>query len=267
MQRLTLILLPTLLLAQGPRTREMEGLNWMEFQKLVPAQINTVLLPVGTVEAHGVTHNGTDNTIPTMMARRMAPALNALVAPTLNYGITGSLDAFAGGFTISPAAYKAFVADLLRGLAKNGFKNILVVNGHGGNTAALEEVAEAVGSERRVRILIVNWWGYCSDLTLSIFGEDGGHAGWNETAMVQATHPDWVRQELYTEALASPRAVPGSWSAYPFPSSIILYQPKQGLPRFDTTKAKQYFEACTDKVQGLAQDVIRKWDLAKLFVP
>ncbi|GAB4369593.1 MAG: hypothetical protein OHK0021_12550 [Bryobacter sp.] len=85
--------------------------------------------------------------------------------------------------------------------------------------------------------------------------------------MVQATHPDWVRQELYTEALASPRAVPGSWSAYPFPSSIILYQPKQGLPRFDATKAKQYFETCTDKLQGLAQDVIRKWDLAKLFVP
>jgi len=86
-----------LLSAQTPRTREVDELNWMEFRDLVPSKINTVLIPVGTVEAHGVTHNGTDNTIPTAIARRIAPSLNALVAPTLNYGITGSLEAFAGG--------------------------------------------------------------------------------------------------------------------------------------------------------------------------
>ncbi len=253
------------LAAQSPRTREIDELNWMEFQKLVPGQIQTVLIPTGTVEAHGVTHNGTDNTIPTAVARRIAPGLNALVAPTLSYGITGSLEAFAGGITISTEAYKAFTKEILRGFAKNGFKNLILVNGHGGNTTALTEVAEEVGREMRVRTLVVNWWSFCSDLTLQVFGEDGGHAGWNETAMVQATHPQLVRKELYKDELATPRAAPGAWVAFPFPSSIILYQAKQGYPKFDEAKAREYFAGCSDKIRDLAKEVIGKWDMAGLY--
>jgi len=111
------------LVGQTPRTREVDELNWMEFKDLVPARTTNVLIPTGTVEAHGVTHNGTDNTIATAIARRIAPSLNALVAPTLNYGITGSLEAFAGGITISDEAYRLFVRDILRGFARHGLKN------------------------------------------------------------------------------------------------------------------------------------------------
>ena len=38
----------------------MERINWMEFREWVPAKINTVLLPLGTLEPHGVTANGAD---------------------------------------------------------------------------------------------------------------------------------------------------------------------------------------------------------------
>jgi creatinine amidohydrolase len=256
----------TVLFGQAPRTREIDDLNWMEFKDLVPSKIQTVLIPTGTVEAHGVTHNGTDNTIPTAIARRIAPSMNALVAPTLNYGITGSLEAFAGGITISDDAYRLFVRDILRGFARHGMKNLIIINGHGGNTAALNAVAEEVGRSERVRTLVVNWWTFCGDLTLKVFGEDGGHAGWNETAMVQATHPHLVRKELYSEKLATARATPGSWTAFPFPSSIILYQPKQGYVQFDEVKAKQYFNSCSDKIGSLGQEVIEKWNLAGLYL-
>ena len=45
-------------------TREMELINWMEFKEVVPSKINTVLLPTGTLEPHGVVNNGADNTAP-----------------------------------------------------------------------------------------------------------------------------------------------------------------------------------------------------------
>ncbi len=257
--------LASTLLAQAPRTREVDELNWMEYRDLVPSKIKTILIPTGTVEAHGVTHNGTDSTIPTAIARRLAPGLNALVAPTLNYGITGSLEAFAGGITISPPVYKAFVIDMLRGFARHGAKNLIIINGHGGNTAMLTEASEEVARTEKVRTLIINWWSFCDDITLKVFGEDGGHAGWNETAMVQATHPQLVRKELYSDKLASPRATPGAWAAFPFPSSIILYKPGQGYPKFDEAKAKQYFNSCSDKIGDLTKDVIGKWDLAGLY--
>ncbi len=252
--------------ATAQTTREMNDLNWMEFQELVPSKIQTVLLPTGTIEPHGVANNGADNTAPVALARAMAPKLNALVAPVVNYGVTGSLDGYPGAFRISEAAYRAFMSDVLNGLAGQGFRNIIIVNGHGGpQTAILNDLAEDVGRKHRVRTLVTNWWAICSDVTLKVFGEDGGHAGWNENAFIQAINPELIHRDRYSDSMATPRPPAGTWSAYPFPSSIILYQPGQGYVKFDQAKAKQYYEAVVEKMTRLVQDTIAKWDKAGIF--
>lgn len=244
-------------------TRLLADLNWMEIRELVPGKIQTVLLPTGTLEAHGVINNGADIVAPVALARAMAPRVNALVAPAIAYGVTGALDAYAGGFSVSEAAYRAYAGDVLAGLARCGFRNLIVVNGHGGpQTAILNDLAESVGRRHGVRTLVTNWWAYCSDVTLKIFGEDGGHAGWNETAFIQAIDPKLVRPERYNQRLAMPRAAEGTWSAYPFPATIILYKPGEGYVRFDQAKAKAYFDAVVDKMTALVQDVIARWDQA-----
>ncbi|HZI19781.1 MAG TPA: creatininase family protein [Pyrinomonadaceae bacterium] len=246
-------------------TREMDRINWMEFREVVPSRIQTVLLPTGTLEPHGVANNGADNTAPTAIARRIAPRVGAMIAPTLPYGITGSMEAYPGAFTITEAAYRPFVKQILEGLAKNGFRNIVVINGHGGpQTAVLNAVAAEVSAERRVRTLVVNWWSFASDVTKEVFGEDGGHAGWNETAFIQAIDPTLVHPGRYRDELATPYPAPGTWSAAPFPSSIGLYQPGQGYPKFDQKKADEYFVKVTDKVAALVSEIIRKWDMAGL---
>jgi creatinine amidohydrolase len=258
-----LVALPAASQTSAPATRELNDLNWMEFRELVPAKVKTVLLPTGTLEAHGVENNGADNTAPLAIARAMAPRVNAMVAPVVPYGVTGSLDGFAGGFTISEAAYRAYLTDVLAGLARIGFRNIIVVNGHGGpQTAILNTVAENVGREHHVRTLVVNWWAYCSDVTLKIFGEDGGHAGLNENAIIQAIDRKLVHPGLYKDSLATPSPAPGTWSAYPFPSPIILYQPGQGYLKFDQDKADAYFKGVVDKMTSLVQEIVAKWDEA-----
>src|SRR5215210_2820702 len=82
-------------------TREMDRINWMEFRDVVPSKIDTVLLPTGTLEPHGVINNGADNTAPFEMARDIAGRTNAMIAPTLPYGITGSMEAYPGAFQIT----------------------------------------------------------------------------------------------------------------------------------------------------------------------
>ena len=77
-----------------PSSRELERLNWMEVRALVPARIDTVLLPLGTLEPHGVTANGADILAPVAIARVLAPKVNALVAPVVPYGVTGAMDAY-----------------------------------------------------------------------------------------------------------------------------------------------------------------------------
>ncbi|MCA1592249.1 MAG: creatininase family protein, partial [Acidobacteria bacterium] len=237
----------------------------MEFKEVVPARIQTVLLPTGTLEPHGVINNGADNTAPFAMAKQIAPRVNALVAPTLPYGITGSMEAYPGAFQITEAAYRPFVKQILEGLAKNGFKNIIILNGHGGpQTAVLNAVAAEVSAERHVRTLVINWWSFASDVTKQVFGEDGGHAGLNETAYVQAIDPALVHPERYKDDMATAYPAPSTWSATPFPSSIGLYQPGQGYPKFDQKKAEEYFNKVNDKVAGLINEVVRKWDMAGL---
>jgi len=246
-------------------TREMDRINWMEFKEVVPSRITTVILPTGTLEPHGVVNNGADNTAPFAMAKTIARRVNALVAPTLPYGMTGSMEAYPGAFQINEAAYRPFVKQILEGLAKNGFKNIVIMNGHGGGqTAVLQSVAAEIASERKVRTLVINWWSFASDETKAVFGEDGGHAGWNETAFIQAIDPTLVHPERYKDELATAYPAAGTWSAVPFPSSIGLYQKGQGYPKFDKAKADDYYKKVTDKVANFINEIVGKWNSAGL---
>jgi creatinine amidohydrolase len=262
---LALIVTSAAAAAAQPSTRELERINWMEFRELVPKQIDTVLVPLGTLEPHGVTANGADIIAPVAIARAIAPKVNALVAPAIPYGITGSMDAYPGAFTIPEDVYRPYVKAVLAGLAKNHFRNIILINGHGGpQTAILNALGVEIGREAGVRTLVINWWTYCSDITLEVFGEDGGHAGENENAFMLAIDPALVHKERYTGpemTTANPAA--GTWSAYPTPSSIGLYKEGQGFPKFDAVKAKRYFERVNEKMARLVQDTIRKWNLIR----
>lgn len=248
-----------------PRTREMARINWLEFREWVPERIQTVLLPLGTLEPHGVTASGADILAPEAIARELAPRLDAMVAPTIPYGFTGSMDAYPGAFSVAAEPYRAYLREVLRGLAKNRFRNIVLINGHGGGqTAILQDLIQEVGRETGARRLTVNWWSTCSDVTQQVFGEDGGHAGDNETAFIQAIDPSSVLPERYSPEMASAYAPPNTWSAYPHPSSIGLYQPGQGLPKFDSAKARTYFEKVNAKLEALIRDTIARWNRAGL---
>jgi creatinine amidohydrolase len=256
---------PPALAADAPTTRDLARINWMEFREWVPAKADTVLLPLGTLEPHGVTANGADILAPVAIASELAGRLNAFVAPVVAYGFTGSMDAYPGAFTVPEEAYRPYVKAVLLGLAKNKFKNLVLVNGHGGGqTALLNSLAQEVGREASVRTLVVNWWSYCSDVTLEVFGEDGGHAGENENAFMMAIDPALVHKERYSPDMASANPAPGTWSAYPNPTSIGLYKEGQGYPRFDLAKAKTYYAKVNAKLEQLIRDTIKKWDKAGL---
>ena len=265
---LALIALAAAAAATGaaPTTRELERINWMEFREWVPARIETVLLPMGTLEAHGVTANGADILAPVAIARAIAPRVNAMVAPVVPYGFTGSMDAYPGAFTVPEDVYRPYVRSVLRGLAGNKFKNIVMINGHGGGqTAVLGALAQEVGRETGTRILVVNWWSHCADVTREVFGNEGGHAGDNETAFMMAIDPALVHKERYAPELALANPAPNTWIAYPAPASIGLYKEGEGHPKFDAAKARVYFDRVNDKVAKLVEDTIRMWDAAGLM--
>lgn len=252
---------------QEPRTRLMDDLNWMEFAELVPAGVKTVLVTVGTLEPHGVINNGADNTAPVAIARAIAaePGINALLAPHIPYGATGAMAPYPGALHIPEEVFRGYFRAVMEGMVKNRFRHIIVINGHGGpQTAILDQVAREVALQHGVNTMVVNWWAAAADITVEVFGEDGGHAGINETAFVQAINPQLVLRERFTgPEMATPNPAPGAWSATPFPSSITLYKAGQGWPKdFNQAQAEEYYRKVVARVKTLVADTIAKWERA-----
>jgi len=256
-------LLPVIATAQKLPSRDLSDLNWMDVRDIVPGMVTTILLPTGTLEPHGVINNGADIIAPVAISEAIADRVNAIVAPVIPYGVTGSMDGFPGSFTISETAYRGYVRDVMLGLADMGFSEIVIINGHGGpQTDILNDIATAVGRSHHVRTLVINWWSTASDVTLEVFGEDGGHAGWNETAFVQAIDASLVHPEKYSDSMTMPNPGAKTWSAYPIPASITLYKAGQGLVKFDQGKADTYFTKVNDRIADLIIDIRSRWNSA-----
>jgi creatinine amidohydrolase len=239
------------------RTRKLEELNWMEFKRFVPKKTDAVLVPVGTIEAHGVTGLGTDNQVPASICDRVAGNVNALIAPAVNYGITKSLLPYPGSVTVLPDTFERYVSEVALGLADAGFQRVVFMNGHGGNTEALKNVSFRLCREKKAYSAVLDWWTLCADEIKQVYGHAGGHAGTDETAMVQVDHPEQVRRQDYRKEMAF-LAQPGL-AAMPFPGSIILYKQGEGYPDFDPAKAGKLMDAVCTKVEKTILDVFRRW--------
>jgi len=238
--------------------RELQKLTWKNIRELVPEKIDTVILPIGTIEAHGAAALGTDNYIPESISTYLADKINALIAPTLNYGITKSLYGYPGSMTIQPDNFEKFVADILKSIYDIGFKKIIIMNGHGGNNSSLKKTAHDFYYKYRVNIAILHWWDLCSDAVVEVYGEDGGHAANNETAMVQAIDESLVDKSLFDDKMAY--AMKGGADIYPIPGSILLYKEGEGLPDFDLKKSQKYQKLVFKQVEEFVKMILDRWD-------
>jgi creatinine amidohydrolase len=172
---------------------DMTDLTWEAFRERVPSRVDAVLLPIGTIEAHGAIALGTDLLIPTALAAGLAPRLPALVAPGIPYGVTNSLLPYPGSSTVSSATFVAYLYEAAAGLADAGFRRIVLLNGHGGQSREVSQVVARLWADKRVFSVAVEWWGPGRQASLEIYGDvASGHAGVEETALVLAIAPDLV---------------------------------------------------------------------------
>jgi creatinine amidohydrolase len=170
----------------------MMDLNMTTFQKL-QSDINTALLPIGMIEAHGPHCSlGTDILIPREFVKRLDPIIGekVLMAPEIPYGHSFSLAPFPGTIDVSGEAFAQYVLEIGKGFIHNGFRNIILFNGHGGNAASLNLVSEKL-ADLGATVLTINWWLDYRDTIVTI-APDTGHAGEDETSAIMASDPSYV---------------------------------------------------------------------------
>lgn len=116
----------------------------------------------------------------------MAPEITVLVAPPLPYGLSPHHMDFPGTISLTNQTFIEVVKEVCRSLARHGLKNIVVVNGHGGNTSALHIATQEAAIETKARVFLVEWWELVPDVVAKLFKPPFYHACDTETSMVLA---------------------------------------------------------------------------------
>ncbi len=240
----------------------LSDLSWEAFRDTVPSKIDAVMIPVGTLEAHGAMPLGTDNLIPAGLAQELAPRLGALVAPPVPYGVTNTLLPYPGSTTVSPATFQAYLFEAAAGLVDAGFRRVVLLNGHGGQSGEVAAVVRRLWSEKKAYSVAIEWWGLVAEISREIYGDVvSGHAGIEETAMVLALAPDLVDAARHTTIRRAHRR--SGVQARPFPASIILDRAEkgsEGAPVLDRDKAAEFQRRTVRAVEAALLEVWAGWD-------
>jgi creatinine amidohydrolase len=237
--------------------RYLKKMNWRDFGKVVPEKTDTVFLPVGTLEAHGIIPLGTDIFIPEYLCDELAPRFNGIIAPAVNYGITRTLIAYPGSHTVTSATFEAYLTEILVGFGRTGFRKAVIVNGHGGHIDELKTAVRAAYDETGLFSLVLHWWFMAPEAAKEVYGAEGGHAAAEETAGILAVDPELVRAEYLEETAAYVRG-PGV-SPYPVPAPILVESDNSPLPDPDVAKAKKYMNRIVEKCAKAIEKTFEGW--------
>ena len=166
-------------------------MNYREVEAYLE-QSDTIIIPVGSLENHGLHMPlGPDTIIPDEIARLLNERSGFVIAPTINYGATDDIVGFAGTVSIGTEGLIALLRTICDQLYQYGFRHFMVLNGHGGNTAAIQAVGQHL-YRKGAYLAILNWWLMAGQINPEWAG---GHGGGEETAGVMAVDPALIKQE------------------------------------------------------------------------
>ena len=131
--------------------------NWGEIERYLETEDRCVL-PLGCTEQHAQLRLATDSILAERVGRAAAAPLGVPVFPAVAYGLTPYFMAYPGTVTLRLATYAALVRDILDSLYATGFRRVLIVNGHGGNTPVQPVTMEWMQANPGARCRFHDWW-------------------------------------------------------------------------------------------------------------
>jgi creatinine amidohydrolase len=240
------------------------GWDWqrMSTQDHAQKRFTAALLPVGTLEAHDGGPVGTDNYIPLALCRDLAPRLEMPVLPLMPYGVTNSLLAYAGGCTLRPETLAGCLFDLGLSLHRNGLRQLIVINGHGGSTAPLRDAAKRLFKEIGLFVAVIDWWFEAGPEAERIFGPGGmGHSAVDEMAALVGLCPE-LRDSVPAREVPSFYNYRGL-AVYPSPRPVITYDHPDDpvdLARLAPERCDEFAKTTVALLEKMIREIRDGWD-------
>ena len=159
--------------------------SWVEAQKAL-GKVDTVILPVGSTEQHGPhCPLGTDHITADAVANMVGDRAKLPVLPVVPVGVSSHHRQFPGTLWVPPAVFRDYIKAIILSASSHGPRKFIVINGHGGNTPSLKEVAEELRSDDDIFVAIAT--AYPAKLD--------GHAGEDETSIMLHLRPELVEMK------------------------------------------------------------------------
>ncbi|PSQ16506.1 creatininase [Halobacteriales archaeon QS_8_69_26] len=179
----------------------------------IRGETDLALLPTGSTEQHGPhAPLGTDAITAEAVAEAGAAAYEdrhehpVPVAPPVTVGVAAEHRHFPGTLWVSEDTFRSYVRETVASLAHHGFDRVVLVNGHGGNAAALGKVAGRISREDGAYAVPFTWFEHAGEHSAEM-----GHGGPLETALVRHVRPDLVREDRVEEAREGASDGWGEW--------------------------------------------------------
>ncbi len=192
-----------------------------EFAPAREASHGVCILPVGCIEKHGQhLPLGTDAFAAAHIARRAAEKEPAVVFPEMYFGEKTGAGEFDGTVMFSSKLRFDILTETCSEIGRNGFKKILILNGHGGNSAMLSNfsrsvleskkdymvfVSRGVPLSKRCNAILDANFDYLTDedkeslRDFIVSKKPVGHGCFVETATAYGLYPHLVRLDKMTE--------------------------------------------------------------------
>lgn len=169
-------------------------MNWMQVEEYLQDDDRAVL-PLGSTEQHAYLSLSVDSILSARVAEEAAEPLDVPVFPVVNYGLTPYFQAYPGTVTLRVETYMRLVRDILDSLYQSGFRRMLIVNGHGGNSPADALATEWMADHPGTRVKFHNWWNAPATWAkVQEIDPLGSHASWLEnfpwTRLANVTLPE-----------------------------------------------------------------------------
>ena len=108
------------------------------------------VMPAGCMEMHGQhIPVGTDCYQAEYTAREAAKIEPVCVFPTFKFGDVQGLQHYGGAVILSVELEQMLLTELCENIARNGFKKIMILNGHGGNTFLLGNFVRSTQHDKK----------------------------------------------------------------------------------------------------------------------
>ena len=154
--------------------------SWMDIEAYLRNDDRAVV-PLGSTEQHAYLSLCVDNILAERVAAEAAEPLGVPVFPVLNYGVTPYFLAYPGTVSLRLATYFQVIGDILESLGRAGFKRILLVNGHGGNSPVQGYAVEWMVEHLDVTVKVHNWWSAPKTWArVQEIDKNASHASWME---------------------------------------------------------------------------------------